>query len=78
MVINGGTTKTTLYQVNKQRPKLINCTGHVITYNNNNNKALLPYSMCKMLHDELECSLTLTHIVPIYTITLNMANKYKI
>ena len=35
---------------------------------NNNNKALLPYSTCKMLHDELECSLALTHIVPIYTI----------
>ena len=36
--------------------------------NNNNNKALFPYSTCKMLHDELECSLALTHIVPIYTI----------
>ena len=34
----------------------------------NNNKALLPYSTCQMLHDELECSLALTHIVPIYII----------
>ena len=36
----------------------------------------------RALHDELECSLALTHIVPkyiyIYTIKLNMANKYKI
>ena len=32
----------------------------------------------RALHDELECSLALTHIVPIYTITWNMANKYKI
>ena len=45
---------------------------------NNNNEAILPYSTCKMLHDELECSLALTHIVLIYTIKLNMANKYKI
>ena len=29
----------------------------------------------RALHDELECSLALTHIVPIYTIKLNMANK---
>ena len=29
-------------------------------------------------HDELECSLTLTHIVPICTIKWNMANKYNI
>ena len=36
---------------------------------NVNNKASLPYSTCKMLHDELECSLALTHIVPIYKIT---------
>ena len=32
----------------------------------------------RALHNELECSLALTHIVPIYTIKLNMANKYKI
>ena len=33
----------------------------------NNNKALLPYSTPLLpLHDELECSLALTHIVPIY------------
>ena len=37
----------------------------LITINYNNNKA---YSMCKMLHDELECSLALIHIVPMYTI----------
>ena len=41
----------------------------------NNNKTLLPYSTCKMLHDELECSLVLTHTVPIYTIKWNMTNK---
>ena len=28
------------------------------------------------LHVKLECSLALTRIVPIYTIKLNMANKY--
>ena len=28
------------------------------------------------LHVKLECSLALTHIVPIYTIKRNMANKY--
>ena len=32
----------------------------------------------RALHDELERSMALTHIVPIYTIKLNMANKYKI
>ena len=32
----------------------------------------------RALYDELECSLALTHIVPVYTIKLNMANKYKI
>ena len=32
----------------------------------------------RALYDELECSLAFTHIVPIYTIKLNMANKYKI
>ena len=36
------------------------------------------YHIPRALHDEFECSLALTHIVPIYTIKLNMANKYKI
>ena len=31
----------------------------------------------RALHDELECSLAVTPIVPIYTIKRNMANKYK-
>ena len=36
------------------------------------------FSFIAIFNDELECNLALTHIVPIYTIKLNMANKYKI
>ena len=47
---------------------------------NNNNIIIKLYSHIQpALHDELECSLALTHIVPIYQIwQINIRYRYKI
>ena len=51
-----------------------NYPSYMHTVNNNNNKALLPYSKCT-LHDELECSLALTSA---YIYVYNKMKKWQI